>query len=139
MKYVSRIILALALLLAPGCALVQPFTQSTVMADPAVCKALPDAAKASCREAADVLNKSYVSLAAVNGTIRENVLSGAYSPAVAQALLDKSVDGRKKLDLAYKAFQSGNYADALSQANLVNTLLTALTAELAKRVEQEKK
>jgi hypothetical protein len=130
---IFALFVVLALSLMPACAIFAPYAESTVVADPAVCVALPADAKTSCRLAADVLNKSYVSLAAVNATIKDNVLAGAFTPAYAQSLLDKSIDTRKKLDKAYTAFQAGSYADALSQANIVNTLLTALTAELVKR------
>jgi hypothetical protein len=129
----------LAAVLLSNCAFFQPYTEPVSKVDPVACKALPDAAKAVCKEAGDVLVKGYVSIAAANGTIAKKKKSGEYTEEQKNAYLDKTLDARKRLDKAHDVFKKGNYAEALSQANVINTLLTTLTAELAKQVAKEKK
>jgi hypothetical protein len=129
MKPAYSLIFALAI---TGCALFQPYSESTVVADPAVCAALPAAAKDTCRLAADSLTKGYATLAGYNGQIARKKTAGIYTKAQAQALLDKSVAARKDLDKARAVFLQGDYAKALSQTKLLDLALGALEKELAK-------
>lgn len=135
----KKLFAVLALALLAGCGFLKPYTEPVAKVDPAVCKALPDAAKAVCKEAGDVLLKGYVSIASANGVIAKKKKSGEYSDEQKNAYLDKTLDARKKLDKARDVFISGNYADALSQAKVVDTLLAVLTAELNKQIAKEKK
>jgi hypothetical protein len=131
-----RKILAIALIaLLSGCAM---FTDRASTADPKVCTQLPDAVKATCAAAGDAILKGYVALAAANRTIQDNKASGAYTKEYAQAQLDKTIAARKKLDAAYEVFQKGDFSQSLSQANIVNAVLTALMAELTKRAQEQK-
>lgn len=135
-----RLLAALALAISlSGCALFQPYTEPVSKVDPKVCLGLPDAAKAVCKEAGDTILKGYVSIASADGKIAKNKKAGIYTAQQAQGYLDKMIDGRKKLDNVRDIFNSGNYADALSQANIVDTLLATLTEELAKQVAKEQK
>lgn len=131
--------LAVGFAMLTGCALFQQYAEPVSKVDPVMCQALPDAARAVCKEAGDVLVKGYVSIAAANGTIAKKKKSGEYSEEQKVAYLAKTIDARKRLDKAHDVFKTGNYAEALSQANIVDTLLTTLTAELAKQVAKEKK
>jgi hypothetical protein len=126
--------LALALCSAAlfGCSLFQP----TVTVEPEVCKALSGTTKTACAAAGDLIVKGYVALASVNKTIGDNVKAGGLTKAEAQEYLNKSIDARKKLDKAYAVFNAGNYADALSQANITTAVLNALVTELAARAKK---
>lgn len=130
----KALVLAVALALT-GCA---GFMEKASTKDPIVCSQLPDATKATCAAAGDAILKGYVALAAASRTIRDNVASGAYTDAYAQESLNKVIDARKKLDAAYDVLQKGDFSQSLSQANIVNTVLTALMAELTKRAQEKK-
>ena len=132
------IIPILALALLSGCALFQPYSESVVVVDPVVCAALPDAAKSTCRAAADSLTKGYATLAGFNGQIARKKASGIYTKAQAQALLDKSVAARKDLDKARIVFQQGDYAKSLTQTALLDLAFNALEKELAKQAQETK-
>lgn len=135
MKPVCSLILALAL---TGCALVQPYTESTVQVDPVVCQPLPATAKTACRTAADSLTKGYATLAGFNGQIARKKAAGIYTKAEAQALLDKSIAARKDLDKARDVFQKGDYAKALSQTALLDLAINTLEKELTKQAKETK-
>lgn len=126
----------LIVLLLSGCALFQSYDESVVVVDPVVCQPLPDAAKTTCRTAADGLTKGYATLAGFNGQIKRKNAAGIYTKAQAQALLDKSIAARKDLDKARDVFDQGNYAKALSQTGLLDIAIGALEKELAKEARQ---
>lgn len=128
-------LVATALLLA-GCALFQSYDESVVVIDPVVCQPLPDAAKTTCRTAADGLTKGYATLAGFNGQIKRKKAAGIYTKPQAQALLDKSIAARKDLDKAREIFQQGDYAKALSQTGLLDFAIGALEKELAKEANR---
>jgi hypothetical protein len=121
-----------ALVLA-GCGLMTQYSEPVTQIDPKVCVALPDAAKALCKEAGDSLLKGYATLAGHNAKIAQKKEAGIYTREQAQEMLDKSVAARKELDKATEVFKNGDYASALSSYNLTNLLIQSLEKELAKQ------
>jgi len=119
-----------------SCAFFQSYDEPVVVVDPVVCQPLPDAAKVTCRTAADGLTKGYATLAGFNGQIKRKKAAGIYTREQAQALLDKSIAARKDLDKARDVFQQGDYAKTLSQTGLLDLAIGALEKELAKEASR---
>lgn len=130
--------LAIAISLA-GCAFFQQYSEPVTKVDPVVCTTLPEAAKAVCKEAGDSIVKGYATLAGYNGQIAKKKSAGIYTQEYAQGLLNKSIAARKELDKARDVFDSGKYADALSQSGVVDILISSLEKELNKQVAKEQK
>lgn len=119
-----------------GCAFFQSYDEPVVVVDPVVCQPLTDAAKTTCRAAAESLTKGYATLAGFNGQIKRKKAAHIYTTEQAQALLDKSVAARKDLDKARDVFQRGDYANALSQTGLLDLAIGSLEKELAKEASK---
>lgn len=114
-----------------GCALFQSYQAPVSTKAPVVCESFTGDAVSVCVQVGDILVKGYVTVAAIDQDIAKTAPTGIWTKAQAQGYLDQAKDARKKLDATWDVYATGNYQAALDQANVTDTLITALEKKIA--------
>jgi hypothetical protein len=121
----------LAAVVLSGCGLFQAYQAPVSTKAPVVCEAFTGDAASVCAQAGDILVKGYITVAAIDQDIKKTAPTGIWTKAQAQDYLDQAKEARKKLDAAWDVYATGNYQAALDQANVTDTLITALEKKIA--------
>lgn len=117
----KKLFITLLLALCAGCA------GNMVHDDHVMPTSLPQAGQ----EAQKLIDEIRAQSITAKLTLNDDLGQGVLTPDEVQSYLDELKELRKQLDDAQAAIKSGNYASALSQANVTKTLLTLMVKEAA--------
>ena len=90
------------------------------------------------KDAQGWINEGRVTLIATANLVADNVKGDIMLPAEGQVVLNKVREYSKVLDDAQKLLDTGFASESIDKAKLVNSLITALHKEVAKKARETK-